>query len=194
MSTTATKRTLAEAERDAADFRELFAGCYDVWTVAGSIRRRKPEVGDCEHVVIAKVVTRAAGLFGEPHPVNFLWWQADELLASGVIEKHVYQVNRADGTTGERHMWGDTYRGVSYRGHLHEIFCAHPDNYGAILTIRTGPADFSKMLVTRLHATPLRQKDGFLRYERGGDIYPCRTEQAFFQACGVAYTEPEARR
>jgi DNA polymerase/3'-5' exonuclease PolX len=190
---TATKRPLAEAKRDAEEFQALFADCFERWTIAGSIRRKKPECGDAEHVVIPRFGdTGAADLFGNPVTANLLLRRCDELIYDGIISKHVYAVNYADGTTGTRNMWGDVYRGCSFKGGLHEIYCADASNYGAILCIRTGPGDFSQMMVSRLHGTMLRQVDGYLKYA-DGHMYPCPTEEHFFKACNVRFIPPEAR-
>lgn len=196
MSTTALKRPLAEAQADAEAFRDLFAECYERWTIAGSVRRGKSEVGDVEHVVIPTQRDRIipGSMFGEMESVNALLVRMDELLDAGVLVKHTYDVNRADGTTGERQMWGDKYRGIDFRGHMHEVFCATPAGWGAILAIRTGPADFSKRLVTSLHPRGLQCEGGRVKYKRDGKVYATPTEESFFVACGVPWLEPKERR
>jgi DNA polymerase/3'-5' exonuclease PolX len=180
---------------DATLFRDLFAGCYERWEIAGSLRRNKPDIGDCEHVVIPKFaeIPNPASMFGEPIMTNLLWARLNQLIAKGELSKHVYPVQRADGSVSERTMFGEKYRGVNFRVHLHEIFTASRDNFGAILAIRTGSGEFSKSLVTRLLASGrLRQVNGYLTYA-DGTIYPCRDEQVFFAACGVPYMEPAER-
>lgn len=196
VSTTSTKRQLLDAVADAQAFRDLFAETFERWEFAGSIRRKKPEVGDVEHVVIPRTgdAPVIGSMFGEAATVNLFLHRCDELLDTGAIAKHVYAVNLASGDTTTRTMWGQKYRGISFRGHLHEVFCATPENWGSILAIRTGPADFSQRMVTALHPRGLQQMEGFVRYKRDGKMYPTRDEQAFFSACGVEYTEPEKRQ
>lgn len=194
MSST-TRRSWSEAMADATLFRDLFAGCYERWEIAGSLRRNKPDIGDCEHVVIPKFaeIPNPASMFGEPVRTNLLWNCADELLDLGILTKHVYAVLLADGSETTKTVWGEKQRGFDANGYMHEIFTAYPDNWGSILAIRTGSGEFSKALVTRLLAGGrLRQADGFLKYA-DGTIYPCRDEQVFFAACGVPYMEPAER-
>lgn len=194
MSTTSTKRPLHEAIRDAQAFRELFDGCFCLWEVAGSVRRRKPEVGDVEHVIRPSFadVADPASMFGEKVRTNLLWRRLDHLVAAGEATRHQYETHLASGQTVYRERWGDAYRGVSFRGYLHELFTADADNWGCILTIRTGPGEFSQRMVTALHGTMLRQKDGYLRYA-DGKVYACPDERAFFAACRAEWKEPQDR-
>jgi DNA polymerase/3'-5' exonuclease PolX len=213
MSTTSNRRHIESAKIDAIDLCNMFAGCYERWEIAGSIRRGKPEVGDVEHVVIPRYGQSAGGLFGEPVRTNLLWQRLDDLMAAdGVlldgqtlenigaddaafIDPDVWRITRA--VYGEppklTHRWGEKYRGLCFREFKHEIFLADERNYGCILAIRTGPADFSRQLVSRLHSTQLRQQDGYLKY-KDGTIYHCPDEQAFFRACGVEWIEPAERQ
>ena len=151
MSTTSTKRELIDAKADAEAFRRLFDGTYAQWHVAGSVRRRAAYVGDVEHVVVPRLgsVVVPGDLFGDRvEEVNLVLHRADELTRAGrsgpALAKHVYP----DG----RHRWGVRYRGLSFRGFAHELFVADPDgsNLGPTLAIRTGPAEYSRMLVTQL--------------------------------------------
>lgn len=192
MSTSTAKRSHAEAIADARAFKSLFDGAYERWEFAGSIRRNRPEVSDVEHVVIP-TIGDAGGLFPGASQTNLLMQRCDQLLGQGIISKHVYEVNYADGTTGTRSMWGDIYRGVSFAGSLHEIFSATADNWGSILAIRTGSAEFSEMLVTKIKSRGLCQRNGYVRYVSDGKIYVTRTEEAFFEACGVKWIPPERR-
>lgn len=176
---TGLKRSLAEAKRDAIDFRDMFTGRYDQWEIAGSVRRGKPEVGDIEHVVI---------------PIGGLVFaRMDELLpkddgalfgGSSTIEKAVYP----DG----RHRWGPKYRGVMFRGFRHEVFLCSRHNWGSIFAIRTGPAEFSQRCVTELHKYGLRQHKGRI-INATNDIFETPTEERFFELCGMPWIEPKER-
>jgi DNA polymerase/3'-5' exonuclease PolX len=157
MSTTLAKRSLAIATKEAMDFRELFEGTFERWVIAGSCRRQKPEVGDVEHVVIPKfgeVPDGGGGLFAATITANLVMHRADELLKVGTVSKHLY------GDTGPR--WGQTNRGMDYKGFNNEIFSADADNFGSVLTIRTGPSDYSRMLVTVMQHRGYRNRDGYV--------------------------------
>lgn len=184
---TATRRTLAEALASAEAFRALFAGCYERWQVAGSIRRKKPDIGDAEHLVIPKHETRTTmnGLFPSESRVNLLWERADDLVTKTVATKHLY------GGSGFR--WGDKYRGMEFGGMLHEIFLADHNNWGCHLLIRTGPAQFSTRVVDTFKTGGMyRQQDGYLK-RLDGSIVPVFDEQTYLKLAGIPWVKPEAR-
>ncbi len=212
MSTVDQKRGLFEATKAAEHFRDQFSGTFERWEIAGSIRRRRNEIGDAEHVVIPKFGDVASGdLFATPERKNLVFARMDDLVRQGCMTRHHY-------ANGER--WGGEYRGVdySYLGviGLNEVFCADADNFGPTLAIRTGPADFSKRLVTGLLRRGMRNANGRVwrcdacpcRDERGDNRGCARceqtglipvmqivvpTEEAYFELCGIAYQKPEAR-
>jgi len=188
---TGTKRPLCRATADAEALRGLFSGCYERWTVAGSVRRNKPEVGDIELVVIPKLAEVSdGGLFGEKKLVNLLWRRADDLVASGAITKYVYQT-----TKGSQWRWGEKYRGIDFRGFNNEIFTATPENWGAILLIRTGPADFSKRMVERfLNGGMYRQQGGSLIHVASGEQVKVPDEETYFRMLGMDFIKPEDRQ
>jgi DNA polymerase/3'-5' exonuclease PolX len=209
MSTVDQKRGWTESLAAAEAFRDLFTGAFERWEFAGSIRRRCREVGDAEHVVIPRIVDRAGDdLFGGAKPVNLLWERADALVASGKVSRHLY-------ANGQR--WGLKYRGVDF-GYLglitlNEIFCADESNWGPTLAIRTGPADFSKQLVTGLLRNGHRNKEGAVwrcapcdcRRDTSckrcdgtglvpGERISVPDEATYFKLAGVAFAKPEDRR
>ena len=97
MSTGAVKLSAEEGAIAARRFADLFPrDAFRAWVVAGSVRRRLPEVGDIEHVIVpATAPGPAAGLFGDTTEVNQVWSRLDEFLAAGTLEKAIYP----DGST-----------------------------------------------------------------------------------------------
>lgn len=193
-----TKRLRAEALKDAEEFRALFsADSYQKWEFAGSIRRGKPEVGDVEHVIIPKFINKPTGLFGgagDVEIVNAVWEQLPGLIASGLLSRHQYETHLADGSTVMRERWGDNYRGVDYRGFNHEMFLANESNWGAIFLIRTGPAEFSEKVVTRIKQGGMyRQQNGQLIHVQSGDIVPVKDELSYLRIAGMDWCEPKDR-
>lgn len=211
MSTTTTRRTLAEAMRDAEGLRALFDGCYERWVFAGSLRRRRPDVSDIDHVVIAKIdMVPGDGLFGDLKPVNLLWKRADTLEARSQVTRHRY-------ANGER--WGDKLRGIDFGDFNNEISRADETNWGATLAIKTGPVEFSKRLVNGLKRYGRRNHKGQVWQCEpcqwcnvpvdGGktdhlcrcegtrlipvEVIPVPDERFYFELCGVAWVEPERR-
>lgn len=162
------KRLLVNALRDAEAFRDLFAGTYHQWIIAGSIRRKAEMVADVDHVVYPRVEEQpddTAALFQTTRQVNLVWQRAEQLVGEKFFDipssitvetdfpsKHIY------GTTGYR--WGERYRGFDFRGFKHEIWTGAANNLGSILVIRTGPEHFSQHMVSRLLDRGMRHDQG----------------------------------
>ena len=115
--------------------------------IAGSIRREKAEVKDIELVCIPDltIVPRRAPLeFGKPIPLLYKT-QLDRLIAemtNVVIEKNGDRMKKLD---------------LRYAGINVDLFIVLPPaTWGVLMTIRTGPFDFSRWCVTR------RRKGGAL--------------------------------
>lgn len=184
---TAAKRAHSKALYDACEIREMLSGTFLEWEFAGSLRRKKPEVSDVDHVIIPK----------SEMGVNLLWKRLDELTAvpnPGLFDDSSTDLpfSRYFYSNGQN-RWGQKQRGVQYRGYLHEFVTADVNNFGNWLSIKTGPAEFSEMLVTKLkQGGKLRQQEGYLR-RSDGSVVPCRTEAEYFQACGVKWIAPEKR-
>lgn len=190
----APKRPLAEAEEIAEWFRQLFSGTYTRWDIAGSIRRQRPEVGDVEHVVIPNYLPNHVANAAS----NLVWLRAEELSKNtdtlfpkpdAPLDWHTY----SDGHNRK----GRVYRGYDFDGMLNEIFCCTLGNWGPTLAIRTGPAEFSEMLVTKMKAGKrFCQSDGYVTYASGenkGTKIECYSEEVYFNYCNVDYLPPEKR-
>lgn len=197
MSTSNGKRLLRIAVDEADALRAMFpAHTYKRWEFGGSVRRKQPLVGDVEHIVEPEYgdVSVGDGLFAETRRVNLLWHHVDHAYKHNLIAKHVYP----NGTN----RWGEKYRGLSYRGFAHEIFLADENNWGLMLLIRTGPADFSREVVTRLNANGNPSTGGYVRasvtdpatHPLAMKVIPCPDERTVFSLAGMHWQEPEARR
>ncbi|MEM1212863.1 MAG: hypothetical protein AAGI68_11275, partial [Planctomycetota bacterium] len=116
-------RLLAERVRDT-----LAPACQRI-EIAGSIRRDRPVVGDIELVAIPKP---AGSLFTAAESLDQL---IDRLIRSG----HLAPVKR--GPRFQQHQ-------LVRSGMTLDLFVTDPDRWGVIFAIRTGPAAFSKSLVT----------------------------------------------
>lgn len=131
---------LRAAERIASELLTILRPSCEQIEIAGSIRRRKPEVKDIELLAVARFGDRQrpGALFAEP--VNLLHWNTDQLTAS---PRSTFQ--RGD-------KWGSKYRKLLYLGGREDIavdlFIVEDVAWGPQLTIRTGPAEFSKRLVS----------------------------------------------
>lgn len=198
---TGTRFGAAVAVEEAEKVRDLFADCIVQGCVAGSLRRGKTEVGDVEHVIIPRL--DAGGLFGS-EPVNLLLERLDELVRTGRLCKAV----KSDGKT----RWGARYRAVTLPGGPtggrlhHELWMGDDANWGSLLCIRTGPQEFSTLVVTKLREKGLCNDHGYVRHlvrvptpaggfieEPGSVIVAAPTEEEYLRLAGIKYAEPHQR-
>lgn len=182
---------LAEARDLAEDLaREMTPYCHTV-TVAGSIRRGRPEVKDLEIVAVPRwaEVPDRYDLLGETTVRRnelFRW-------AAGSA---VWWVKTG---TRERKPWAIKEDGKYWRGLVGpfeddvvlDLFLAAPENAGIITVIRTGCAEFSQALVTHAKRIGMPCAGGYLT-SRGKPV-PTPTEEDVFRMLGLAWVEPEAR-
>lgn len=192
---TGTKQPRAQGQQIAQEFLRLFEGTYDHWYFAGSLRRGRPEVGDIEHVILPKFVpVLGESMFGPSGIENAVWQRAEALVRDKTVTKAVYGETKAL-------RWGEKYRGIMFSGIKHELFMADVNNLGSILTIRTGPAEFSERCVTLMkQGGNYRQEKGYVRRVIAGDvslltehIIPVPTEAAFLKLCGLPDIDPTRR-
>lgn len=154
---------------------EYFRPWVDRIEIAGSIRRERPEVGDIEIVAVPQTIPD--GLFG------------DTRLA-------VPEITHQALLTGAKKKAGAKYIQVlDVMGHgitLDLFLVTPPADWGVIFAIRTGPAAFSHMLVTKALGKLHKVDRGVLWDDRGQRV-PCPEEEAFFAALGVPWIEPRER-
>jgi DNA polymerase/3'-5' exonuclease PolX len=140
--------------------------CFRI-SIAGSIRRQAPEVGDIEIVAIPK-----------PYEVN--------LFSSGIAGV-VNQWPRVKGELPCKYTRRRLPEGIDL-----DLFFATRDNWGYILAIRTGSADFSKRLAAGWVRYGFRGEEGNL-VDHAGNINPVREERDLFLLAGIPWTKPENR-
>jgi DNA polymerase/3'-5' exonuclease PolX len=136
--------------------------------IAGSIRRRKADVGDIEIVAIPK-----------PYDVG--------LFASG-IAPIVSAWPKVRGELPCTYTQRTLPDGIAL-----DLFFATAENWGLIFAIRTGSADYShRVLACGWVRNGYKSADGMLT--RDGATVPVREERDLFRLAGVQWVEPEARR
>lgn len=75
-----------------------------------------------------------------------------------------------------------------------DCFIANRDNWGSIMTIRTGSAQFSNALLAFIkNRTQYRHRDGFLFDETNGNRVPLPEERDLFELVGLDWIEPSER-
>lgn len=153
--------------------------------VAGSVRRRKPQVGDIEIVAIPKWL-EGSDLFGPgASAVNLLWKELDGICFNGPDAKYVKA--------------GDYYRQVVARTpdgkHVKiDFFTAAPGNWGWIYLLRTGSDKFSRHVAACLNKAGYTSKKGWIRpVGKLGKKIATPTEADVFKMAKLKPVEPEKR-
>lgn len=168
-----TKIPLGIAEQIAYKYAEKLLPYCDRLEIAGSIRRRKAEVGDIEIVVLPKTFV---DLFGNENGYQ------DPMLAGVWVNK-----------AGRRYKQYALPEGVN----LDLFIVLPPAQWGVILALRTGGAEFSRKLVTPKPYGYLPQeyviKDGAVHRADTGEIVPTPEEVDFLTLCGAANIPPQER-
>jgi DNA polymerase/3'-5' exonuclease PolX len=131
---------LIKARRIAEELVKILRPACERVEIAGSIRREKPDVKDIELVAVPRWVDRVppGGMFAES--VAPVYELLDRLVD---CESSCF-------ARGEK--WGNKYRKLLYTcrgtGIAVDLFLCSPHQWGYLFALRTGPADFSRLLVT----------------------------------------------
>jgi len=185
---------LAQAHAVAGELVSILGiGCERI-EVAGSIRRRTADVGDIELVAVPTVTTETIpGLLEDgTREVDQLQLFVETLLIQGTLVPHPT----------------DPKRGPKYSKLLHaasglqvDLFSAERDFFGLIWLIRTGPAEYSRWLVTEARSRGFHVAEAELHRGRLGcsSAMPCVVvatpdEVDVYRALGIPHTRPEDRR
>lgn len=157
--------------------------------VAGSLRRRKPTVGDVEILYIGKTEVRQdpADMFASI-TVNL----ADEAIAalekSGVLERRK-NVNGSE-------MYGPKNKLMRHRasGLPVDLFAATAENWWNYLVCRTGPADSNTRICMAAQDRGWKWNPYGAGFSRDGEIRAMESEAEVFAFVGLPYAQPEERR
>lgn len=171
MSATGTQLLLREARTMALD---IIAAIRGEAYVVGSIRRKKPEVGDIEILVHRDAKIDIDVGVGPLLPAAY------ETIKGGPRKKDDWK------------HW--QLRHVASRVHV-DLFRFDDDNRGSMMLIRTGPREFSQWFVESLHSYGYCHVEGYVRdLDDDIRIVPCGDEHYAFRLARMTYIEPEKRR
>lgn len=184
MSTAEKAMSLREAREIAADIIGKLAPFCERIKVAGSIRRGKQWINDVEIVAIPKssITDPEFDLFGNKTGGG------TTVRDPGFVEavaKMTHQHIKGSALDG-RYMQFLTDGLVKV-----DLFTAVRGNWGYILAIRTGSADFSKMIASRWVSLGYNGQDGFL--VRSGQRCNFPEERDLFDALGLHTPPPPDR-
>ncbi len=192
MSATAVKIPHDQALAAARAFQSLFdLSFYQRLEFGGSLRRGRLEVGDIEHLIIpATVPVKRPGALFDSDTVSGrpLLSRVDELLEAGEIAFHL---DRSGHT-----RWGEKILALLWQGIVHELYLCSADTWGWHMAVRTGPAEFSRRLVTQLGRRGYVAAGGgrlVVQTPLGMRVLPVPDEQTLFRLAGEPYLEPERR-
>lgn len=168
---------LANARPIALQICERLRPYCDRCEIAGSVRRRKPDVGDIEIVCIPKELTECT-LFGP----------AGKTRDSGFVE-----VCLTMGEVRKGDPWAGRYIQIQHRAGIQvDLFTATRHNWGLIYAIRTGSARFShKVLARGWVRAGYHSIDGMLCTK--AYKVSVREEADLFDLIGTPWVQPEAR-
>jgi len=142
--------------------------------ICGSIRRHRPDIKDVDIVCLPNV-----------EPLRDLF---------GMVIGQRRQVGFINAINAMEKVKGDPEGKYTQRlldGVKIEIAIANPHNYGAICLIRTGNAEFSRMVMTHALRRGFNQRDGFL-YKKD-QLISVPDEMTYFKTIGLPYVQPENR-
>jgi len=142
--------------------------------IAGSIRRNRDQVGDIEIVAIPAPDPAGGDLFGVAtvHP-GFV----------AAVERYTAVKGSPTGRYTQR---------ILPDGINLDLFIARPENWGLILAIRTGSAEYCRRVLAPAWVhSGFRSVDGML--VRNGRQVPVYEEGQLFRLCGLPWVRPEDR-
>jgi len=155
--------------------------------VAGSLRRRRDEVGDIEIVYVSKTVQVPDGLF------DLVTRQAVDQMLDHLLQTHA--LARRVSVIG-RTAWGQKNKLATHvaTGIGVDFFATTEEAWFNYLVCRTGPAESN----TRLASTAQDRGWKWNPYGPGftdarGEIVPVKSERDVFELLGLDYLEPWER-
>jgi DNA polymerase/3'-5' exonuclease PolX len=155
--------------------------------LAGSLRRRKQEVGDVEILYIPMFVVEPDGLF-DKHTVNLADRALDKLLLSGVISKRLNSLGSE--------TWGDKNKLARHvaTGIPIDLFSTRISTWHNYLVCRTGSAENNMRIASAAKARGWKWNPygpGFTDHH--GNCVEVTSEHDVFHLSGLPYLEPWQR-
>ena len=177
MSSATNRLPLAQAQNIAVGVLLQLEPHCKVISFAGSIRRERPTIGDIEIVCVPKA------------------YEATPLFANGLATV-VNQWPKVRGELPCRYTQRILPEGIPL-----DLFMVHADGYGLQRAIRTGSADWCRLVLAPAWVRAGYRSEGGLlrRVDNTGGVYalgsvvPCRTESELFARIGLRYVHPRDR-
>ncbi len=167
------KLPLAQADRIAAKIVEALSPFCERIEVAGSIRRRRPFVGDVDVVALPRE-GQLAGLRERARQATTVVTDAEQTLV----------VRLANGV--QLDLW-------LARPAVKDFFSEVPTNFGTLLLLRTGSKEHNVHLIEHAKRVGLRWNTYHGVFDGHGKCLACETEEGIFKALGMDFVPPERR-
>ena len=160
--------------------------------VAGSLRRKKPDVGDIELVYISKVESYRADFFE-----SCIVQSADDVLAKLIDSGVIAMRPNIDG----RFSWGPKNKLAIHcaSGIPIDFFSTTQGNWWNYLVCRTGPKESNIRIATAAEALGWRWNPYGSGFSRGGALagpaksHDVASEREVFDFVGLPYLQPHER-
>jgi len=180
---------------------QLKPGCNRI-EIAGSLRREMPEVKDIEIVAIPAIVeATTTDMFGEIVSMSMESALDTMLISKLMMGSFPWEIDASV------KRWGPRYKRLRHRETevCCDLFLTDELRWAYTLTIRTGPAGFSKAIVTLALRRGWHFSDSLLHLhsksegkpcasgERCSFIKPISTEENIFSALKLPWCEPPDR-
>lgn len=156
--------------------------------VAGSLRRRKAEVGDVEILYVPRMEERPMDLIST-QSVSLADEEISRMLDDGTLTK---RQSKTGGTA-----WGDKNKLAVHRSGMPvDLFRTVPESWWNYLVCRTGPADSNTRIATEAQRRGYRWNPYGIGYTNlaDGTVTAMDSEEAVFDFVGLPYAQPWERK
>lgn len=181
---------LETAQKIAAELMDILSPHCERIEVAGSVRRKKPDVKDIELVIIPKVEVEFSGLFNDEEN---LFYPIDRFIQAD--DRFDYRLNK----NGHR-MYGDKNKLLIYHPAPGvnipvDIFAASKENFMMVKFVRTGGAENNLQVARKANSLGmnLRIYESFFEDKRGYK-YIMNSEEQIYKFLDLPYLQPEERK
>jgi len=155
--------------------------------VAGSLRRRRQDVGDVEILYVSRMEERPLDMFATVS-VSLADEEIGKMLAEGTLAK---RPSKTGGTA-----WGAKNKLALHRSGMPvDLFATEPGSWWNYLVCRTGPADSNTRIATEAQRRGYRWNPygvGFTRLA-DGKVTAMESEESVFAFVGLDYRDPWER-
>lgn len=189
---------LQTAQKAAEHIVKILAPHCERIDVGGSVRRKKNSVKDIEIVCTPKMINptrRSSGFCKAIFDLGRIMKSAKKLNTAKYIQVEFVMdltpepfIDEVDGIEVEIEQT-PTFEYIDI-----DIFVADPENYGMTLFIRTGSAEYVRMIFGKFNKKGYKSKDGIHQDTKSGELLKFKNEDQIFEFLDMHFAPPEKRR